>query len=127
MREIFIPYNVPSSKNSRRWTGKMSIASKPTMRYYKLTETIYPDFKGKFLKLLEGHIPPYKIGLHFVRDSRRRYDWVNPVQTIQDRMVKFEWLEDDNVTFMFPFPYKKKGVFTTYDKNNPGVYIKVIK
>lgn len=127
MKEIFIPFNVPSSKNSRRWTGNRSIASKPTMRYYKLTEVIYPEKKQEFLKLLEGLTPPYKVGMHFVRDSRRRYDWVNPVQTIQDRMVKFEWLEDDNVDFMFPFPYKKKGSYTTYDKENPGVYIKVFK
>ena len=33
--QIFIKGNVPSSKNSKRWTGKMLINSKTVMKYYK--------------------------------------------------------------------------------------------
>jgi len=126
-KEIFIPFNVPSSKNGRRWTGKRSIGSKATERYYKLTHDVYSEKKEDFIKLLEGHTPPYKIGFHFVRGSRRLYDWVNPVQTVQDRMVKFEWIGDDNIEFMFPFPYKRKNIYTTYNKETPGVYIKILR
>ena len=33
----FIPGNVPSSKNGRRWTGKYFISSKTVMKYRKDT------------------------------------------------------------------------------------------
>ena len=36
-------------------------------------------------------------------------------------MVKYEWLEDDNVTIMIPF-FGKYSV----DKLNAGVYIRVL-
>ena len=37
----WIPGNVPSSKNGRRWTGKYFIASKAVMNYRKATKDIY--------------------------------------------------------------------------------------
>tara|TARA_R110001592_G_scaffold155886_1_gene386001 strand:+ start:267 stop:641 length:375 start_codon:yes stop_codon:yes gene_type:complete len=123
---IFIKGNVPSSKNSKQWTGRMLIKSKATMRYEKATEQDWAGNKEKFLKAIDEKEVPYKIGYYFVRGSRHKYDWVNPVQTIQDLMVKHEWIEDDNTTVMVPIPFKIKGVFGHYDKNHPGVYIKVL-
>ena len=38
---IFIPGNVPSSKNSKRWTGKMLINSKTTMKYISKSKGDY--------------------------------------------------------------------------------------
>lgn len=48
INEIFIPTNVPSSKNSRRWTGKYFIGSKQTMRYYKETKGYWLEHKKTF-------------------------------------------------------------------------------
>ena len=42
----FIPGNVPSSKNGRRWTGKFFISSKATMKYRKDCENIIPEFES---------------------------------------------------------------------------------
>jgi hypothetical protein len=123
---IFINGNVPSSKNSKQWTGRMLIKSKTTMRYIKATEQEWIENKDKFLELLEGKQMPYTIGFYFVRGTRHKYDWVNPVQTIQDLMVKYGWLEDDNVTVMYPRPFKIKNNYGHYDKEKPGVYIKVL-
>jgi hypothetical protein len=57
----------------------------------------------------------------FVRGSRRKFDYINPAQTIQDQMVKYGWISDDNVDEVIPVfaPYQ-------YDKENPGTYIKVL-
>jgi hypothetical protein len=44
---------------------------------------------------------------------------------VQDLMVKHGWLDDDNTTEMFPRPFKIKGKMGHYDKENPGVFIKV--
>lgn len=123
---IFISGNVPSSKNSKQWTGRMLIKSKATRTYEAATEQVWIDKREEFLRRLELKKAPIKIGFYFVRGSRHKYDWVNPVQTIQDLMVKHGWIEDDNTTIMVPTPFRIKGVFDHYDKENPGVYIKVL-
>ena len=59
---IFIPGNVPSSKNSKRWTGKMLINSKTTMRYISKTKGEYLINKRKFKKLgAEGKVKAEKL------------------------------------------------------------------
>ena len=42
-------------------------------------------------------------------------------------MVKYEWIEDDNSSIMLPFPLKLEGTYWKYNKEFPGVYIKIIK
>lgn len=123
---IFIKGSVPSSKNGKRWTGNRLIHSKATMNYIKASKGQWIENKEKFQKMLEGKKKPYVIGYHFVRGTRHKYDWVNPVQTVQDLMVSYEWLEEDYVDIMFPKPFKIKGSYTGYDKDNPGVFIKVL-
>ena len=117
---IFIKGNVPSSKNGKRWTGKYLIHSKTTMNYIKESKEEWIQKKDDFLKLLKDKEPPYQISLKFIRKSRRKFDYINPCQTVQDLMVKYEWIEDDNCEFIKPS-------FETYEynKENPGVEIKV--
>ena len=67
-----------------------------------------------------------EIGFYFVRDSRRKFDFVNLVQTIQDIMVRSEWLPDDNMDEMVPVPIEIDGWCYRVDKNQPGVYIVVL-
>jgi len=121
MNEIFIGGNVPSSKNGKRWTGKMLIHSKTVMKYINATKADYLSNKEKFKALLVGKEAPYKISFEFIRGSRHRFDYINPCQTVQDLMVKYGWIEDDNCEFIIPFfePY-------TYDKENAGVIIRVL-
>ncbi len=118
---VFIPGNTPSSKNGRIWTGSFSIGSKVTMEYYKNSKQDWMDNKDKFLEMLKGKRKPYKIEFTFVRNSRRKFDYINPAQTVQDMMVKYGDLEDDNVTIMIPF-FGKYSV----DKEGAGVYIRVL-
>lgn len=115
---IYIAGNVPSSKNSRLWTGYMLIASKPVRKYIADTEYEWMANKSKFLKMIEGLTPPYKIHFKFIRDSKRRFDYANAVQVIQDLMVKHQWIEDDNADYLVP-------VFDDYEykKNDGGVVI----
>lgn len=124
---IFIPGNVPSSKNNKVWTGEFLVSSPQCYRYYKNTKKMWQDHQPKFKAMLKRLRKPYIIGFHFVRDSRRKYDWINPLQTVQDLMVTFEWIEDDNVTIMLPVPLKINKRLSTYDPKTPGVYITVIK
>ena len=40
-------------------------------------------------------------------------------------MVKKGWIEDDNVEFLVPVPFKMNKQYSTYNKEKPGVYIKI--
>lgn len=125
MKQLFCPGNCPSSKNGRRWTGKFFVVSKSTKKWRQETKQWWIDNKQTFIDQLKGKEKPYKIGFHFVKGTRHLYDWVNPVQTIQDEMVTHGWIDDDNINEMVPVPFKRKGSYTGYSKKKPGVYIKV--
>lgn len=120
---IFIPYNTPSSKNSRIFNNKLkrSFPSKTVQKYLKLTKKHYEDNKEVFLKLVERKQPPYRVEFTFIRDTKRKFDLINAAQIVQDLMVKFEWIEDDNYTMLVP-----SFGDTTVDKENAGVEIKVL-
>tara|TARA_Y100001963_G_C6534612_1_gene332700 strand:+ start:153 stop:536 length:384 start_codon:yes stop_codon:yes gene_type:complete len=117
---IFIPGNVPSSKNSKRWTGKMLINSKTVMNYIKATKCQYEENRSKFIEMTAGLEYPVVVSFKFIRGSRHKFDYINPAQTVQDLMVKNEWIEDDNANFIIP-----RFEEFTYDKENPGVEIQV--
>lgn len=118
---IFIPNNVPSSKNSKVWTGKYFVWSKTAQKYVKDTKNDWLKYREIFIIQSWGKQLPLKVSFKFVRKSRHQFDYVNPLQTILDLMVKYEWIEDDNADVVLPVfePYE-------YDKENPGVYIQII-
>lgn len=118
--KFFIPGNVPSSKNGRRWTGKYFIASKTVVNYRKKSKDYYLQYASAFKKELAKYQLPVEIGLTFIRGTKHQFDYINPAQTVQDDMVSYGWITDDNADNIKP-------VFMdyTYDKNNPGVIIEI--
>lgn len=120
--KVFIPHNTPSSKNGRTWTGSHLIASKSTQKWRRLTKGYWTGHKQEFLDSLQELQKPYDIQFTFVRGSRHKFDYVNPLQTVLDEMVTFEWLEDDNADEVKPY----FGDYS-YNKENPGVWITVLK
>jgi len=121
--KIFIPTNVPSSKNGRVWTGKFFIASKSVAKWRKETESHWMINKQSFLKELfkQPSGQPIRLSITFARNSKHKFDYINPCQTIMDEMVKHGWLVDDNADIVIPVfePY-------VYDKESPGVYLEII-
>lgn len=122
---LFCEGNVPSSKNGRRWTGRYFLPSKATVDWRKSTKCWWEENAEAFQEMIKDKPLPLKIGMHFVRSSRHKYDWVNPVQTIQDEMVTHGWVEDDNIVYIVPFPFEMDKSYTTYNKENPGVFLKI--
>jgi len=118
---IFIPGNVPSSKNSKQWTGKFLVTSKTVKKYVKQSEPYWIQFRPQFNREIKGLELPYRIKFTFIRNSRHKFDLANPLQTIQDLMVKYEWIPDDNADILQPVFGKYR-----YYKENPGVWIKVL-
>ncbi|AKC96132.1 crossover junction endodeoxyribonuclease RusA [Sneathia vaginalis] len=121
---IYIRGNVPSSKNSKQWTGKTLIMSETVRKYNKNYGYQYDDPENikKFKKMIEHEIKPLKIGFYFIRDSRRKFDYVNIAQYPLDMMVKNGWIDDDNAEEVIP-------IFLGYkvDKLKSGMIIKICK
>ena len=141
---IFIPGNVPSSKNSRINTKNGSFASKTVKAYlnslgiqsYSSSKKLVKGYVNKpnlienlredFLKQTSGKQLPLEIGFHFVRDSRRKFDFHNIVQVVLDLLTASDFIIDDNMDCVIPFALKRDGKFYSVDKENCGVWIKII-
>lgn len=129
--EIFIPGNTASSKNSKVWTGRYLVWSKAAQKYRKETKKHFTDNETKFKALITEHYrknpdKPVLLGMHFIRKSRHQFDFNNVCQTIQDILVENNWFADDNMNYLIPIPIMRDGKFYSYDKNNPGVILKIL-
>jgi hypothetical protein len=154
---FWIPGNVPSLKNSKVKT-KRGIFSSPAVNKYirglgiqsfsssKKTvkgyvdplrpnqfEALRPQFEEMLRKV--GGIPIF-IGYHQVRSSKRLFDFSNSVEILQDLFTAHNFIEDDNVKFVYPVPMTREGILPnalnikneqwySVDKENPGVFIKL--
>jgi hypothetical protein len=139
---LFISGSVPSLKNSKVKTSR-GIFSSPAVNRYIRALGIQSFSSSK--KLIRGYVnrpnefektrkyfdkylkeKPYKIGFHFVRGSKHKYDFNNANQLIADLLTAHDIIEDDDTTVFLPFPMEIDGEYSSYSKENPGVYIKVL-
>jgi hypothetical protein len=153
---IWIPGNVPSLKNSKVKT-KNGIFSSPTVQKYirrlgiqsfdsrrklvkgyvdKNRPNQFEEIRLHFEKMKVGKENPLFIGYHHVRDSKRKFDFSNSVEIIQDLLTAHDFIEDDNISFIFPIPMSIEGDLPTttnlrttnwysIDPECPGVFIKI--
>ena len=124
---VFILGNVPSSKNSRQRTKTgFMVMSKTCQNYMKQYGYQWENIPEEF-KQLNPEDFPVTIGFHFVRNSRHRWDFGNICQMATDLMVKNLWLPDDSMDYLIPQCLWIDNKHYSYDKSNPGVYIKILK
>jgi Holliday junction resolvase RusA-like endonuclease len=140
---IWIPFNVPSSKNSRINTSRGSFMSKTSKAYitklgiqsyssskqevkgYVNRPNLIEQLRTQFEKNIKGKVLPLEIGFHFVRDSRRKIDFHNIVQIILDLLTAHNIIDDDNMDCVLPYALKIENNAYSIDKENPGVWIKI--
>ena len=142
---IFIPGNVPSLKNKkingkflpvtvRKYLQFVGIA-KYNCNHTKKKPKIVEEYKdilrvNLFRKSVGTYFDdvdfPVKLGFHFVRNSKRKFDFHNAVQIIADLLTAHDFIPDDDMTCFLPFPMQKTGEWYSIDKHNPGVYIKIL-
>jgi len=117
---IWIPHNTPALKNSKVKTSK-GIFSSPTVKKYLRKLGIQSYSSGK--KIVTGYVTkpnefeelreqfekallnkgfPILICFHFVRDSKRLFDFGNATEIIFDLLTAHDIIPDDNVSFIFP-------------------------
>lgn len=144
---IFVPYNVPSSKNSKIHTRAGGVfSSKTVQKYlrqigiisYSVSKKEVKEYKTRenvFRKNLENYFKnnfdfskevPCEIGIHFVRGSKHKFDFVNVCQIVLDLLTAHGMVPDDNMDFIIPIPLKKDNIWYSYNKTNPGFYITIL-
>jgi hypothetical protein len=94
--------NVPSKKNSKRWTGKFMISSKLSLDYDKWVQPQLLIHKGKWTSLAWGKRFPLRVGFYFYRDSKRHWDFNNITQSIADNLVSAGYIPDDDTFHFIP-------------------------
>lgn len=139
-RFIFIPGNIPSSKNSKvatehgvfhsktvmKWLRAIGIqnysTSKKYIKGYKdaLRPNNFNALTDAFLKQSKDKTKPIFVGFHFIRDSRRKYDFQNAIQILMDLMVAHDWIDDDDTSNIYPIPLYFNGGWQTISKDNAG-------
>jgi hypothetical protein len=140
---IFIPFNVPSLKNSKIKTSRGIFPSKTVKNYltdlgiqrysasrkevvgYKTKPNKFQELREIFNKSLEGKELPVEIGFHFVRKTKHKFDFNNANQIIADLLTAHGIIEDDNMDYFIPYAFKMNDKFYTIDKENPGVYLQI--
>lgn len=111
-----------SSKNSRRIlrAGNRFIVAKSAVAKGQESELIFQlnILRREWQKLIEGKKYPLEVVFKIYRKTKRRFDYINIIQNLQDCMVKANWLPDDDMEHLLP-------VFEPYevDKKNPRVEI----
>lgn len=138
---IFIPGNIPSVKNSKvmgkypsktvqKWLRLYGIQSyhtgKKQVRFFKTIPKQY-DFEElmKPIKRLTNY--PTKLGFYFIRGTKHSCDFHNMCQIIADLMVSFDIIPDDDMNHLLIFPLELNGKYFDYDKENPGLLIKILE
>ena len=146
---IFIPGNVPSSKNSKvsttigkgqnsktvllnsktvknylRNLGIQNYSSRTGITEYATRPNIFRATVGDYFK---DAPKPCVLGINFVRDSQRKFDIINAMQIILDLIVAHGFIDDDNANCLIPVPMKINGSWYSVCKDKPGVYLEIIK
>jgi len=139
MKTVWIPFNVPSLKNSkvatkrgvfmskscRKYLQKIGVkkysASKHTFENYKSRPNLFHEAVRQMRIDLKKEPMPHIIYFHFVRDSDRKFDFHNAVQIVADLLVAHQVIEDDNMDCFIPIPSKQHDKWYCVDKSCPGV------
>jgi hypothetical protein len=142
--QIIIPFNTPSSKNSkiatsrgvfhskqvRQYLQKLGVkkysVSKRTVENYKTRPNLFEKAVAPMREALRNQKTTYLIGFHFVRKSKHKFDIINAMELIQDLLVAHQIVSDDNADFLIPIPIQVNGLWYSYSKDKPGVYLFVL-
>lgn len=138
---MFIPGEIPSLKNSKvmgkftpptvkKWLRTFGISSYNSRRkevnYFVKIPAKY-NFKEICQEIANYKDYPILMGFHFIRGSKRNWDFNNANHVITDLMTAFDIIPDDSTNYLLPFPLLIDGKFYSYNKDNPGVIIQIIK
>lgn len=124
---ITLELELRSSKNERmviynKKQNRPMIIKKPIARMEEnKLHTLLMLNKGKWDKMVAGKSYPLKVAFYIYRQTRRRWDWINILQGLQDAMTKCNYIPDDNSAYLTPV-----CLGWSVDKEHPRVEISVL-
>lgn len=127
---IFIPGNVPSSKNNKQiWWKKTKSGKKVPFitdservkKYRRFAEEHFLKLKKRFKELSSDKEYPLKVEFFFIKQTRVRFDYNNATHIITDLMVEYGWIPNDDARHLKPIP----GGFDV-NKSYAGVFLKIL-
>lgn len=124
---ISLPLELHSSKNgqqiiyNKRLERPMVIKKAIARQQDNELKILLMANKAKWNKMIEDKEYPLKVGFYVYRKTRRRFDWINIVQGLQDAMVRNKYLPDDSAIYLTPY-----FLGWDVDSNNPRVEISVL-
>ena len=138
---IFLRGNVPSLKNGKvkgifhpktvtKYLRSLNIQDYSARKGY-VKGYVSKDKPNLFIKYVGDYFKninyPMVLGLHFVRNSAKRlFDFNNANHIITDLLTAHNFIEDDNMKYLIPTPFKINGKWYSVDKKNPGVWLKIL-
>ena len=114
--KITLKGRIPSKKNNKQRTGKALISSKA----YRERENEQLQSLKEQVNKLELNDPVY-IHYKFYMPDARKTDLSNKVESINDLLVKYWLLEDDNRTIIKQMFITSEGI----DRDNPRCEINI--
>jgi hypothetical protein len=101
-------------------------ASKKTVKEYK--DPNRPNlFRQQVGNFFDGVEYPVILGFHFVRKTRAKFDYINSMHILHDLLTAHDFIPDDNCDCLVPQVMKLNGQYYSINKNEPGVWLKIMK
>ena len=137
---IFLRGNVPSLKNSKvkgiyhpktvtQYLRSLNIQGYSARRK-EVKEYVDPNRPNLFRQQVGDYFKdieyPIVLGAHFVRNSERSFDFTNACHILHDLLTAHRYIEDDNMKYLIPAPFKINGNWYSIDKETPGVWLKIL-
>lgn len=133
---FYIPQDVRSSKNSKeigrfkkrnKITGDLEnfttlVNSKAAQKYKKDTAGYWLQNKVEFLNQSRLLPLPLRIEFTFIRETLRKFDYVNGAQILLDLMVEYGYMPDDETAYVVP-----AFNIVYYHRKLAGVLIRILK
>lgn len=113
----------------KKWLRTFGISSynsrKKEVKYFVKIPAKY-NFKEICKSIVDYKDYPLLMGFHFVRGSRRNWDFNNANHVLTDLMTAMHIIPDDSTKYLLPFPMQIDGEYYSYNKEMPGVYIQIL-
>lgn len=107
-----------------RLTEKQKAKGLVKVENYTTKLNLFRDSVGNYFK---NSGSPVICKIHFVRDTKRKFDFHNGVQIIADLLTAHEFIPDDDMDCFIPVPMRLNGKWYSVDPKNPGVYLKKVE
>jgi Holliday junction resolvase RusA-like endonuclease len=118
-----IPGQVPSKKNSRNiFVRGGKIVNIPNKRYQEWHKDTLRTLSLRLKTALGSIKTPYHVTYTIYTKDKRLRDLSNMVSSLDDLLVDFGLIEDDNCTIIA----KETAIFGGIDKNNPRVEVEIV-